>query len=198
MKLKTIFLFIILIFIQISCRTLKELRTLSNCEFRLSAIENPSLAGVSIFDKRRFSDLNLRDAGKIITSLTKGELPLIFTLNVEVKNPNPKLAALNQLEWIAFIDDIEIFSGTMAERVEIPPYNGISPIPLNIKTDLMEVLSKSSRQAILNFGFNLADMGKKPTRVTLKVKPAIMIGKKLLKYPGYIKVNKDFNSDQVE
>jgi hypothetical protein len=44
----------------------------------------------------------------------------------------------------------------------------------------------------VNMGLGLSGNGGKPTRVTLKVKPSIMVGQTVVKYPGYIKVNQEF------
>lgn len=67
--------------------------------------------------------------------------------------------------------------------------------PLTIKTDIMKVTSHNSVNALVNFGLNLADASNTPTRVTIKIKPSLRIGKKQISYPGFIKVNKEFSSE---
>ncbi len=177
-----------------SCSFLKEVSTLGKCEFRMGTLEQPFIAGINVSRINNFTDLSLAHVGIVGASVMRGELLLSFTLNVEVRNPNPATAALNKLEYMAYIDDIEVARGFLDQRVEIAPNGGTTNIPLRLETDLVRVLSKDSRATLFNFGLNLADVSNRPTRVTLKVKPTIMIGMMELAYPGYLNVKHEFSS----
>jgi LEA14-like dessication related protein len=181
-----------------ACHFLKEISTLGKCEFRLTTLDDPQLAGIDVSQVRNFGDLSLVDVGIVSSSILQGDLPLSFTLNVEVRNPNPAMAALNRLEYLAFIDDVEIARGELDGRIEIPANGGVSTIPLRLTTDLADILKKDSRQALVNFGLNLADAGKRPTRVSLRVKPTILVGALEINYPGYFTVQHDFTSGDAE
>jgi LEA14-like dessication related protein len=177
-----------------SCNFLKEIAALGKCEFRVATLEDPEIAGVDVSQIRSFNDLNLVEMGIISASILKGDLPLSFTLNVEVRNPNPAMAAMNRLEYLAFIDDVEVARGQLDRRIEIPANGGVSIVPLRLGTDLIDILKKDSRQALVNFGLNLADAGNRPTRVSIKVKPTILVGAMEINYPGYFTVKHDFTS----
>ena len=181
-----------------SCNFLKEISTLGKCEFRMATLEDPEIAGIDVSQVRSFTDLSFVDMGTVSASILTGDLPLSFTLNVEVRNPNPAMAALNGLEYIAFIDAVEIASGLLDRRIEIPAGGGVETIPLRLQTDLIDLLKKDSRQALVNFGLNLADAGKRPTRVSIKVKPTILVGAMEINYPGYFTVKHDFSSGGEE
>ena len=84
--------------------------------------------------------------------------------------------------------------GVNSNRIQIAPNGGVSTFPLHITTDLKKILSGKSGDAIFNFALNLAGAGNKPTRVTLKAKPTIMVGNIAISYPGYITVNTDYSS----
>ncbi len=196
--IKNAILVLIVIIAIFSCDVLQqasELHTFTKCKFRLKSVDDITLAGINIQDKESFSDLTLSDAAKVTQTLLGGSLPLSFTLNIEGKNPNNKKAALNKLDWILFIDDIEMTSGTNSERVEIPANNGTGILPLFINIDLKKVLSKETQSSLLNFGFNLAGGGGKPTRIMVKAKPTVYITGQPIKYPGYIKIREEFSSD---
>ena len=181
-----------------SCNFLKEISTLGKCEFRVTTLEDPEIAGVDVSQIRSFTDLSFVDMGIISASFLKGDLPLSFTLNVEARNPNPAMAALNGLEYLAFIDDVEVARGNLDSRIEIPANGGVTTIPLRLNTDLIDILKKDSRQALVNFGLNLADAGNRPTRVSIKVKPTILVGAMEINYPGYFTVKHDFTSGDEE
>ena len=200
---KNLFLSILLLTITLgvfvhSCNFLKEISALGKCEFRVTTLEDPAIAGVDVSQIRSFTDLSFFDMGIISSSILTGDLPLSFTLNVEVRNPNPAQAALNSLEYLAFIDDVEVASGQLDQRIEIPANGGVSTIPLKLQTDLIEILKKDSRQALVNFGLNLADAGQRPTRVSMKVKPTILVGAMEINYPGYFTLQHEFSSGEEE
>ena len=181
-----------------SCSLLKEIATLGKCEFRVTTLENPELAGIDVSQVNSFGDINFTDMGIITASIVRGVLHLEFTLNIEARNPNPAMAAMNKLEYMAFIDDVQIASGALNQRVEIPPNGGIATIPMRLSTDVIDILKKDSRQALVNFGLNLADAGNRPTRVSIKVKPTILVGAMEIVYPGYFTVKYDFSSGEQQ
>lgn len=186
---------IITIFVSSSCVQLKEMATLSKCEFRLASVQNLSLAGVNVQNITKFSQLNLLDAAKITTAIASGNLPLTFTLNVDVKNPNSIKASMNSLDWILLIDDIEMLNGIVNKRFEIEPLGGVTTLPIALNIDLKKALSSSSGDALLNFGLNLTGVGNKPSRMTLKAKPSILVAGNTIKYPGYINIRNEFTSN---
>ena len=152
------------------------------------------MGGVNVQKLKSFSDLSIIDGATLLATVASGSLPLNFTLNVEAKNPNKEKAALSKLEWIALIDDTEIAVGTTTKRVEIAPNNGTGNFPLQINTDLVKLLSGQSGKNIVNFGLNLVDAGNRPTRISLKAKPTVMVGNYAVQYPGYITIKKDFGA----
>jgi hypothetical protein len=178
-----------------SCTTIRELSTLAKCEFKLGSIKDLTLVGVNIQKINSITDLSWGDGAKIAAAIFTSSFPLNFTLNIDVKNPNKTNAALNNLEWILLIDDIQMVTGNVNKRVEIAPNGGISTLPININFDLKEALSGKSFESIKNFAFNLAGYGSGPTRVTLKAKPTIMIGSKSIQYPGYISIKTQYTSN---
>ena len=180
-----------------SCEILEQASQVANltkCEFRLKSVDQLRLAGVDIQQVDQFSDLTFMDAARITAAATGGNLPLNFTLNVEAKNPNSAIAGLNRLDWILLIDDIEMVSGVNEQNIQIAANGGTSTIPLTIGINLKEALKGKSADAIANFGLNLAGAGNKPTRITLKAKPSIMVSGRSIAYPGYLTVENEFTS----
>ncbi len=178
-------------FVLIKCQQYKELRILAVCDFRFAGIERTELAGVDISAIKSFSDLNFVKAAKVTTAFARGEMPLKIRVLVEAKNEADKMAAINHIDWIAYIDDIQIAKGYIDRRIEIQPESK-EIIPINISTELFKLLSGESRNAVLNFGFNLMDVGAKESRITLRLKPSFKVGKKYYRAPGYIKISKKF------
>jgi hypothetical protein len=189
-RLSTLTVFIIFV----SCSTIREISALAKCEFKVSNIKDLTLVGVNIQKINSITDLSWSDAGKIAAAIFTNSFPLAFTVNLDVKNPNKTKAALNHLEWILLIDDIQMATGNVNDRVEIAPNGGVSTLPININLDLKQALKGKSYDAIKNFAFNLAGYGDGPTRITIKAKPTIMIGTKAVQYPGYISIKTQYTS----
>lgn len=178
-----------------SCGSIRELSTLRKCEFRLAGLEHFEVSGIRTEELSDYADLNLIQLGRLTAGMAGGDLPLNFTANIEVRNPNPAPAALNRLEYIAFIDDARIAGGSLDERVEIPPSGGSAVIPLNVSVNLAGIFSKESLNALFNLVLNLADAGDKPSRFILKVKPAVTVAGRDLNYPGSIRLSNEFISE---
>jgi hypothetical protein len=170
------------------------MKTFAKCEFRIESARNMKLAGVNIQEKHSMSELSFTDAAKIAGVLAGGTLPLTFDLNIEVKNPNPGMAAMNKLDWILIIDDIEMTRGILNQRIEIPA-NTVTSFPVAMSLDLMKSLNGKSGDALINFALNLAGTGSQPTRIKLKAKPTIMVGTTLIEYPGYITIRQEFGGN---
>ena len=171
----------------------QQVTNLAKCDFRIRSVENINLAGIYIQNINSIRNLNLTDAAKIMAAMGGSTFPLSLQLNFEGKNPNTTAAGLNKLEWILYIDDIQMTSGSVDKAFTIPPNNGTTIIPIQIGMDLKQALMGKSLDAIVNFGFNLAGVGNKPTRIKAKLKPTIMIGNYPLTYPGYISVTTEFS-----
>ncbi len=184
--------------IMVSCSVMKqanEMKTFAKCEFRLKNIEDLTLAGVDISGVDQFSDLSFPEASSISMEAMKGDLPLYFVLNVEVRNPNAEKASMNRFLWDLFIDDILITKGKVIEDIKVPPDGGIAVLPIAIKVDLFDALTGESADAVLNFAMNLSGQGGAPSRVKLRAKPTIYVAMTQVKYPGFFNIEEEFVSE---
>jgi len=173
-------------------RQVRQASSLATCDFRIRSVEKVTLAGVVLDDIKSINDLSFSDVALIMAGLASPVFPLSLQINVEVRNPNPTDAGLNRLEWILFIDDVQMTSGIVEEPFIIPAM-GVSVIPVAVGLDLKQVLSGKPADALLNFCMNLSGAGKTPTRVKIRLKPTILVAGTALKYPGYITVNTSYS-----
>jgi hypothetical protein len=162
------------------------------CDFRLETIENLSLAGISLQQKKSYKDLSIVDIGKLSAAFLKNSFPLEFDLNIEAKNPNDQPASMNKMDWILFIDNTQFTQGLLKERVLIGPNNATTVFPVAIKADMMEVFSGESMESLVNLAINLLGQGNKPSGLTMKVRPSINIAGYDLFYPDYLTIANEF------
>lgn len=176
------------------CSILSELTALSKCEFSFHSAQDPVVAGVDVMRIQTYSDLTFLDGQRLASNILQKRLPFGITANVEVKNPGITTAALNHIEWIAFIDDIQISTGKLDQRIEIPGSGGTALVPIRIETDLFEYLQGDNPKTMLNFALNLVDAGGQPTRLSMKIKPSVYVGSTMVPYPDYFTISKEFSS----
>ena len=174
-------------------RQAQQVSNLASCDFRIRSVENINLAGIELQYIKSVSDLGMADVARILAGFTSPTFPLSMRLNIEGRNPNAKEAGLNRLEWILFIDEVQMTSGVVDKPFSIPAM-GSSNIPVEIGIDLKQVLSGKSAMAMLNFCMNLTGVGNTPTRFKIKLKPTVIIGGRALTYPGFITVNTTYTS----
>jgi len=170
----------------------QELVTLPRCQFRLESIGNTTLAGVSIQNKPSLKQVNAFDSLRLAAALHSGVIALSFTLNVEARNPNPQTAAMSGMAWIFLVDGREVTRGNLDRPVEIAGNGGVARVPFDIALDLRQVLSGESLESIKNLAFNIAGEGAHSTRLTLKLKPSIMVLGQPMAFPDYVTLGTDF------
>ena len=192
------FFFLLLFFglLSTSCKTLMSYTNILNCDFRMESLTDTKLAGIGVQNIKNFSDLNLLQVGNLSAAYLSGNVPIEFRLNLEGKNPNPAEAAMAKFDWILLIDDIQMATGTNEQEYKIPPNDGTQIIPLSISINLLDILTNETKSSLLNFGFNLAGAGNKPTRVGLKIKPTIYLNSIPISYPGYLDLGTEFGGKE--
>lgn len=177
------------------CTQVKQLAAFSKCEFRMADIHSVNLNGVNLEGKKTYADLSLMEIAKITKGYTSGKLPLNMVADVEVKNPNAETAAITRTEWKAFLDDNEIASNLIEERVEVAPNGGTSIMKIQVSSNIRETVSSEGKKDLINLLANLYGAGNEPSNLQLQLKPSIKVGSGSINYPGYIKVTKTFGSE---
>ncbi len=182
-----------------SCSILEELvaiAALTKCEYSFHSAQDPVLSGIDVMKVQAFTDLTFMDGLNVVANIKNRQLPFGITANVEVKNPGTSMAAVNFIDWIAFIDDVQITTGRITNRIEIAANGGSAVIPIRIETNLYEYLEGDNPKTMLNFGLNLIDAGGQPTRLSLKIKPSVKIGATTVASPEYFTIEKQFSSGE--
>lgn len=189
--MKKILLFTTIILSLTSCKMIKEVQRLAECEYAFISVSDTELAGVKIQEKESMRDLGMSEMTLIGKAFLMRNMKLTFTANIAVKNTNAKTAALNRLEWIMSVEDTKVAEGVINDRFEVA--GGETKIlPVDVEFDVMDIWRSGSRDDILNMLFNLADIGGKPTTLKLKLRPSVMIAGKQIATPNYFTVKTDF------
>jgi len=176
------------------CQTLREVSNLRTVQFRIDRVNQARLAGVEISRLDSFRDLSGADVARLGSAMSRGELPLSFTLHVEATNPeeNSIDARLTEMDWTLFLQDRETISGTFQREVVLSP-GSPTDVPIDVKLDLVSFFDENLR-GLVDLAAAIGGDGP-PTNVELKVQPTIQTRLGPMRYPSPITVvSKDVGS----
>jgi len=189
MKNKLIALFSMTIFMFLpGCKTLESAYNLTNCKYNYRSISNLTLSEMNLSN-----GVSVVNAAKILGILngSSSSIPLEFTLNLDVHNPNPSGAAFQALNYIIQIDDVEFTTGYLKQAFSVGA-GETKQLPINIGVDLAKLITNNSKSAIVNIAKNFIGIGSEKSNVTIQLKPTFDVGGSLITSPVYIPVNFSF------
>ena len=178
-----------------SCDVLNQvaqMANLVNCNFDFNSVNQIEMLGVNLSRGMTRENLNATQLLSLANAIMKQQLPVSFNVNVNVKNPNSIAAAMTKMDYILTLNGKQVVSTTMNNGINVPA-NSSSVVTIPITTDLFQLFSGESADAIVNLAFKLAGASSNPVNVGLKVKPYISINGQQLAYPDFISMNKVLN-----
>ena len=176
-----------------SCEILTQVAQMANfanCTFDLNSVNQIQMLGVNLSKGMTKSDLNAAQLLTLANAIMNKKLPVTFNVNLNVKNPNAIPASMAKMDYILSLNGKQVVSTTLNKGISVPA-NSSNTISIPITTDLFQLFSGESTDAIVNLAFKLAGASSEPVNVGLKVKPYISINSQQLAYPDYISLNKE-------
>ena len=193
--MKLVISIISLTFLLTSCSVYQTMENLSRLKFKLGVVNNLTLNGINISNKKSISDFNATELLKLTSVITSGKLPASFTLNVEAKNPNdgsggyPKTdATLKAFPWKLEIDNVETISGDIGSPVSVPGTGEVTNIPLTMNLDLIEFFGNKGLDNLVNLALALGGQEGSSSKLTLYATPTVSSPLGDIKYPGELKI----------
>ncbi len=169
-----------------------QMANFANCKFNFDSVNNIQMLGVNLSKGMSKSDLNAAQLLSLTNAIMSKKLPVTFDVNVGVNNPNTIPASMSKMDYVVSLNGKEVISTTLNKSVSVGA-NSNSVVSIPITTDLFQLFSGESADAILNLAFKLAGASSDPVNVGLKVKPYVSINGQQLAYPDFISMNKVLN-----
>ena len=169
-----------------------QMANFANCKFNFNSVDQIEMLGVNLSKGMSKSDLNTAQLLSLANALASRKLPVSFNVNVGVNNPNTIPASMTKMDYIVSLNGKEVISTSLNKSISVGA-NSSSVVTIPINTDLFQLFSGESADAILNLAFKLAGASSEPVNVGLKVKPYININGQQLAYPDFISMNKVLN-----
>ena len=191
-KVKRIILIVLVALGLTSCDILSQMSqmaTFAKCTFDFDSVNSVQMLGVDLRKGMTKSDLNVGQLLQLTNALISKSLPVTFNVNLDINNPNATDASMTKMDYILTLNDKHVISTTLDNQIRVPA-NSSNVVTIPVTTDLFQLFSGESADAILNLAFKLAGASSNPVNVGIKVKPYITVGGQQLAYPDYITMNK--------
>ena len=169
-----------------------QMANLKNSTFDVTCVKNINMLGIDVSKGMDKSQLNAVQLINVTNSLLNKKLPVTFNVNLDVDNPNSIAASLGKMDYIISLNNKEVISSTFTNGFSIPA-NSRGKISIPISTDLFQLFSSETADAVLNLSFKLAGANSNPVNLGVKVKPYIKVNNQSLAYPDFITINKVLN-----
>ena len=169
-------------------KVLQSAYNLTNCEYRYNSISNLRIANIDLSN-----GISILQAPQILAILSGSvsSIPLDFTLNLDVHNPNLSQAAFLALQYIIQIDEIEFTNGRLNRPFSVGA-GETQQLPITIGFDIAALFSNNSASTILNIVKNFIGLGSNKSNVMVHLKPTFNIGGSQISSPVFIPVSFSF------
>lgn len=180
----------------IGCDTAKQqvsgMYNLVQCQYSFNSMSNLSISGINASN-----GLSLTTIPKVTAILTGNatSIPLDFTLNLDVKNPNSGNALLNGMDYSIKIDNIEFTRGSVNQALNIGA-GQTQILPLTIGVDIASLMKSNSKDAVTEIAKNFLGMGSRESKVSVELRPTFKIGESRITSPMPIPVSFTFGGNK--
>ena len=164
-----------------------SLANLANCEDNLKNVSNLTIAGVNVKNITN-GNITAGDVLKLTSALVGKAVPMAMDVNIDIKNPTERNAAMTEMDWILDIDGSQFAQGNSTKNYTVTK-QATTTVPLGVNTDLYSMFSKDGIGALKNFVSSFKNDGTS-SKVGLRIKPMLNVGTYTVPMPNYIKVEK--------
>ena len=173
-----------------------QLKAFEDCKYELKSADSMYIANIKVADVITKNGFDLAGTPRLALALLRKDVPFTAKLNLLIKNPSSELAGINQFEYKVLFKNHELANGIVDRTISVSPNGGETLVPIKVNSNLYSLLSdKEAQNAITDF-ILAGREGKEEKKgiVTIKIKPTIGLGGKMIKYPGYITIDKEISS----
>ncbi|WP_026897361.1 NDR1/HIN1-like protein [Daejeonella oryzae] len=177
----------------------KQVNALEKCTYEITSADSVYVAGKNVSKLIQNNSIDINNMPELAIAYMRQNIPFKAKLNLQIKNPTQNKASINQFEYIVLLKDQELARGTVDQKVSVEP-GETTRVPVNVKGNIYQILSNGkTMKDIVEFlkGTKAVGGPEKKGIVTLKIKPTIEVGNKLVAYPGFITINKEISSNML-
>lgn len=173
----------------------QQIKALEKCTYRIVSADNIYLGGTDVKKLFNNQDFNLGSLPGLALGLLRKDVPLKARLNLEITNPSSKEASINEFEYKILINRQELANGFVNREVNVTP-GGSTTVPVDLVANLYPFVTNNKVMSEITEFLQSGKNGgpEKKGLVTIKIRPSFKVGGGLVKYPGFITIDKEVSS----
>lgn len=181
------------------CGVSQKISLLEQCRYDIKSADSVYVAGRDITRQIKTGTFDLSSVPELAIGLLRKDIPLRARINLGIENPGSIPVEINQFDYIILFKGQELVNGTTEKRIDINPEE-TTVVPILIRANIYSILSdKNTREEI--FSYLRGTDGKENMQkslISIKIRPSIKVGKKLIKYPVYITIDKELSRNMLK
>ena len=172
------------------CAAFKQTAALSQVKFSFDRISDVRVAGVSVADKKSYSDLGVTDIAKLSAGVLAHDVPTRLIVHLKAENPssNSVTAKMVKMAWSFYVEDRKLLDGNLDSAYAFPPGTPID-VRLPITFDAYDVYQHNA-QDLFELGLALADVEGYKKEVRVDLMPTVDTDLGPITYPQPITVKR--------
>ena len=178
------------------CGVSRDIRLLEQCRYDIKSADSVYVAGRDLTRQIKTGNFDLGSVPELAIGLLRKDIPLRARINLGIENPGSKSIEINQFDYIILFKGQEFVNGTTDRRIDINPEE-TTVVPIMIRANIYSILSdRNTREEIFSYLRGTENVQK--SLISIKIRPSIKVGNKLIKYPGYITIDKELSSSMFK
>jgi LEA14-like dessication related protein len=172
----------------------QQIKALEKCTYKILSASQVTVGGTDIKNIVNMENINLASLPGLAFGLLRKDVPLRGKLNLEITNPTGDDASINEFEYKVLVNNQELATGFINQLVSVAAGNK-TVVPVDVNLNAYQFLSNKKVMDDVR-KFLQAGSGDQEQKglLTLKIKPSIRVGGALVKYPGFITIDKEISS----
>ncbi len=172
----------------------QQIKALEQCEYKLVDAANITLAGTDVSQLVNGQSIDLSNLPALAFGYLRQDIPLKASFSLQITNPSKKMAAINNFDYKILVNQQELINGSLNQRISIAPGQS-TKVPLQLNANIYQFLANPKiLKEITEFLSAPAKGVEKKGLLTLKIKPSILVGSKLVKLPSFITIDREISS----
>lgn len=167
-----------------SCRGVREAVAMKDCDYNFSRVGEVSFLGIG---KETFAESGgMTKALKALAS-NSVDMPLNFTVFLNVSNPNGRRAAVEHLDYVISINDVEFAHGATETSFSVDA-GQTAEMKLPLTVNVRSLLDGDHARAVRKILFSMIGLDASQTSVKVQIKPTVRCNPSVYKSPVFIPI----------
>lgn len=172
----------------------QQIKALEKCTYKILSAQQVTVGGTDIKNIVNMENINLASLPGLAFGLLRKDVPLRGKLNLEITNPSGDDASINEFEYKILVNNQELATGFVNQLVSVAA-GSKTVVPVDVNLNAYQFLSnKKVMDDVRKFLQAGSGDAEQKGLLTLKIKPSIRVGGALVKYPGFITIDKEISS----